>query len=166
MENQEKELTISNQFITKEALLKHWQGHRSLTRRVIEVFPDDAFYTFSLGGMRPFAELVWEMLYIEGPGIKGIASGEWKGFKNLTLPKTKKEVLQLWDEGTDQINQLWDGIPLSRFQEEEKAFDMYEGMIIDHLLYFIDNEIHHRGQAYVYLRSLGVEPPPFWQRKF
>jgi hypothetical protein len=24
-------------------------------------------------------------------------------------------------------------------------------------MYFIDNEIHHRGQGYVYLRGLGIE---------
>ena len=28
----------------------------------------------------------------------------------------------------------------------------------------VEHEIHHRGQGYVYLRSLGVEPPPFWER--
>jgi uncharacterized damage-inducible protein DinB len=33
------------------------------------------------------------------------------------------------------------------------------------ILYWIDNEIHHRGQAYVYLRSLGIEPPHFWERQ-
>ena len=32
------------------------------------------------------------------------------------------------------------------------------------LLYWIDNEVHHRGQAYVYLRALGIEPPPFYDR--
>lgn len=32
------------------------------------------------------------------------------------------------------------------------------------ILYAIDNEIHHRGQGYVYLRSLGIEPPPFYER--
>ena len=26
------------------------------------------------------------------------------------------------------------------------------------------NEIHHRGQGYVYLRALGIEPPPFYER--
>lgn len=31
------------------------------------------------------------------------------------------------------------------------------------LLYMLDNEIHHRGQGYVYLRLLGLEPP-FWER--
>ena len=31
-------------------------------------------------------------------------------------------------------------------------------------LYLIDNEVHHRGQGYVCLRALGVEPPPFRER--
>ncbi len=39
-----------------------------------------------------------------------------------------------------------------------------EGVIYGLLLYWIDNEIHHRGQGYVYLRALGIEPPPFWDR--
>ena len=33
-----------------------------------------------------------------------------------------------------------------------------------YLRYLIDNEVHHRGQGYVYLRELGVEPPAFYER--
>ena len=35
-------------FITPDALLAHWQGHRRLTRRVIDAFPDDKLFTFSV----------------------------------------------------------------------------------------------------------------------
>jgi hypothetical protein len=28
----------------------------------------------------------------------------------------------------------------------------------------IDNEIHYRGQGFVYLRALSIEPPPFYER--
>jgi uncharacterized damage-inducible protein DinB len=35
----------------------------------------------------------------------------------------------------------------------------------DLVLYVIDNEIHHRGQGTVYLRALGIEPPPFYERQ-
>ena len=49
-------------FITADALLEHWQGHRRLTRRVIDAFPDDQLFTFSIGGMRPFGALALEML--------------------------------------------------------------------------------------------------------
>ena len=33
----------SASFISPDALLSHWQGHRRLTRRVIDAFPDDKF---------------------------------------------------------------------------------------------------------------------------
>jgi uncharacterized damage-inducible protein DinB len=45
-----------------------------------------------------------------------------------------------------------------------KAFGQCEGTVHDLVLYAIDNEIHHRGQGYVYLRALGIEPPPFCER--
>jgi uncharacterized damage-inducible protein DinB len=64
------------------------------TRRVIDAFPDDKLFGFSVGAMRPFGAL---------------------------------------------------------------ALD-------DLILYVIDNEIHHRGQGYVSLRVLGIEPPAFYDR--
>ncbi|MCH5687048.1 hypothetical protein LWM68_23925 [Niabella sp. W65] len=39
--------------ISAEELLTAWQGHRNLTRKVIEVFPEKDMFTFSVGGMRP-----------------------------------------------------------------------------------------------------------------
>ena len=41
--------------ISSDALRKHWQGHRSLTRRVIGAFPEERLFLYSIGGMRPFA---------------------------------------------------------------------------------------------------------------
>jgi hypothetical protein len=35
--------------ITPEALLEHWQGHRRLTRRLIDAFPEDQLFSFSVG---------------------------------------------------------------------------------------------------------------------
>jgi uncharacterized damage-inducible protein DinB len=35
-------------------------------------------------------------------------------------------------------------------------------VVHDLILCVIDKEIHHRGQGYVYLRALGIEPPPFY----
>ena len=45
--------------IPADALLDHWQGHRRVTRRVIEAFPEDALFNYSIGGMRPFAGWPW-----------------------------------------------------------------------------------------------------------
>ncbi|HEU4694138.1 MAG TPA: DinB family protein, partial [Vicinamibacterales bacterium] len=72
--------------------------------------------------------------------------------------------LRTWDEHTEEMNALWARIPPQRVPETLKAFGQYEGKVHDLLLYAIDNEVHHRGQGFVYLRALGIEPPPFYER--
>lgn len=156
--------------ITPEEMLAHWQGHRSLTRRVIEAFPEDKLFDFSVGGMRPFSTMVVEMLDMAIPGLSGIITGKWQKAEDMEhyspakLAAGKKELLHRWDETTEAINNLWPKIPAGRFQESDLAFGQWQGQIYWFLLYFIDNEIHHRAQGYVYLRTLGIEPPPFWER--
>ena len=156
-------VTQSTLFISAEALLDHWQGHRRLTRRVIDAFPDDKLFTFSVGGMRPFGALALEMITMAVPMVQGALTGEWPSSWNRE-PRPKLEVLRLWDESTQQLNTLWPQIPPQRFQETLTAFGQYPGVLHDLILYVIDNEIHHRGQGYVYLRALGIEPPPFYER--
>jgi uncharacterized damage-inducible protein DinB len=150
--------------LTPSELLKHWQGHRGLTRRMIEAFPEDKLFTYSIGGMRTFSELVYEFLGMAVPGLTGVATGKWQKWADADKVTTKAELLQLWDDATDAINNIWPTIPPQRFQEQDVAFGQWPGSGISFIFYFIDNEIHHRGQAYVYLRSLGIEPPPFWDR--
>lgn len=156
--------------VTKDQLLQHWQGHRNLTRRVIEAFPEEKLFTHTIGGMRPFSEMTLEMIRMAVPGARGLATGKWSEFGDLEVddlpssPKTKEELLHLWDWSTEQINHFWSQIPDGRMQEKDIAFGQWEGQTWWHLFYFIDNEIHHRGQGYVYLRSLDIEPPFFWER--
>ena len=151
-------------FITPEALLEHWKGHRRLTRRVIEAFPEDQLFTFSLGGMRPFGALALEMLSMAVPTARGVATGDWSSSRDRSA-RPKQEVLRLWDESTAQLDALWPQIPPERFAETVTAFGQYTGVVHDLILYVIENEIHHRGQGYVYLRALGIEPPPFYERQ-
>ncbi len=149
--------------ITADQLLKHWQGHRGLTRRMIDAFPENDLYNYSSGGMRTFAQLTMEIIGMAVPTLQGIVTGEWPSVKYDT-PSTKAEILQLWDFTTNEIDSLWKKIPATRFQETDVAFGQWEMPIYGLLLYIIDNEVHHRGQGYVYLRSLGIEPPPFYER--
>ena len=160
----EKKTILSDATITQKALLEHWQGHRGLTRKTIEAFPEDKLFTYSIGGMRPFAELVYEFLGMAVPGVTGIATGKWEKWADAKKAETKKELLERWDQATEDINRVWPSIPAHRFSEEDVAFGQWPGTGVSFLFYFIDNEIHHRGQGYVYLRSLGIEPPQFWDR--
>lgn len=154
--------------ITSDILLDQWQGHRRLTRRTIEAFPEDKLFTYSIGGMRPFAELAMEMLHMSAPGVKGVVTRQWPTWnevaESMPTPKTKKDLLKLWDQATEEINTLWPKISEERFQEMDKFFGQWGGPVYWSILYLIDNEIHHRAQGYVYLRSLGIEPPHFWER--
>ena len=153
------------QVITTEILLNHWQGHRALTRRTIEAFPEEAFFNHTIGGMRPFSGMVMELLGIAGPGIKEIATGQSLPLNEHVEHGNKKaKLLELWDQTTQIINDYWELIKPEQFQKSIKLFGQYEGTVQSSIFYFIDNEIHHRGQAYVYLRSLGIEPPAFYER--
>ncbi|MBS1600423.1 MAG: damage-inducible protein DinB [Bacteroidetes bacterium] len=156
--------------VSSSDLLEHWQGHRRLTRRVIELFPEDKLFNYSIGGMRPFAEMALEFIGMAEPGLDGVISGEWPSIDQIQHRKEKKPsftkatLLDRWDEVTQKIEIEWPKISAERFRERDVAFGMWEGTIYGFILYWIDNEIHHRGQGYVYLRSLGIEPPPFWER--
>ena len=155
----------ASQVLTPAELLEHWQGHRSLTRRVIEAFPEEAFFSHSIGGMRPFADMITELLSIAAPGLREIVTGQSVPLnEHLDHGNSQAKVLQAWDEATEEINVLWSQITPERFQETIKMFGEYESTVRWSIFYFIDNEIHHRGQGYVYLRSLGIEPPAFWDR--
>lgn len=155
--------SVSTPVITPTQFLAHWQGHRRLTRRVIEAFPADQLFSFSVGGMRPFGALANEMLGMAVPTVQGVISDAWAAYAEGAAT-SKDEVLTQWDATTAQLETLFPQIPATRFQETMTAFGQWTMPGYDLLLYVVDNEVHHRGQGYAYLRALGVEPPPFWER--
>lgn len=150
--------------INKEQLLTTWQGHRALTRKIIEQFPEKELFEFSIGGMRPFSEMVKEMISIAVPGLDAMVNNKKDPFNHDLPYDTKAALLQAWDEATPEIDRLYNMIPEERFQEVFNLFGLFNFPIYNSILYFIDNEVHHRGQGYVYLRALNIEPAPFWDR--
>ena len=155
--------TMQVNVMAAEDLLTNWQGHRRLTRRTIEAFPEDKLFQFSVGGMRPFSEMAWEFIRMAVPIVEGVSTGKWEEYKG-TKPETKSELLRVWDVETKVLDEKFAKIPPHRFSEVDKAFGQWEMPGQATIQYAIDNEIHHRGQGYVYLRALGIEPPPFWER--
>lgn len=154
--------------VPADAFLAHWIGHRRLTRRVIEAFPEEQLFTYAVGGMRPFGVMAMELVEIAGAMARGVATDEWQKMddhdKRATIAKS--ELLRLHDQSTADVEEWWPRIPRERFTTANTmtAFGQYPGKVYDLLLYAIDNEIHHRAQGYVYLRSLGIAPPPFYER--
>ena len=86
------------------------------------------------------------------------------GYAEPEVASTKADYLKQWDGANEEIKTYWAQIPEERFAEMFNLFGQYNFPILHNILYFIDNEIHHRGQMYVYLRALNIEPPFFWER--
>src|SRR5689334_8395849 len=102
-------------------VLKNWQGHRRLTRRVIDAFPEDKLFTYSVGGMRPFSELAWEFIRMAVPIAEGVATGKWQEFDmSKASVTTKSELLRVWDEQTARLDAVFAQIPQHRFTEVDK----------------------------------------------
>ncbi len=105
-----------------------------------------------------------EFIGMAVPIVDGVATGKWVEYGGGPKPTTKKEILEIWDKQTKELNAKFPAIPPHRFTEEDTAFGQWKMTGIAMIQYAIDNEIHHRGQGYVYLRALGIEPPHFWER--
>ena len=156
-------------FITTDALLEHWEGHRRLTRRVLEAYPEDKLFSFQPAPpMRSFGVLILEIDGMVAPTSNGLTTGtweqpDWAAMKAQAEP-SKTELLNLWDETSKVLHAHWSEIPESMFHETHTAFGQWTLPGNALVLYLIDNEIHHRAQGYVYLRLLEIEPPAFYER--
>ena len=152
------------ELVTKQEWLENWQANRRLTRKVIEAFPEKELFEFSVGGMRSFSKIVDELLYIGVVSLEQISENKVIPFENHEgyAGKTKTEILANWDKLTEQIETFFANTPSERFREEFNLFGMFNYLIIHNLDYLLQNEIHHRGQGYVYLRMLNIEPPAFY----
>ena len=149
---------------TPTTLLKHWQGHRDLTRRTIEAFPEDAFEGHHAPGMRPFQVMALELLGMVDVQLDWFRTGKpnWGESDNPKL-LSRTELLKRWDEQTLELAaefpkvsaEMW-LTPVDTPFGKMSPFKSAE--------YLIENEIHHRAQGFVYLRELGVTPPGFFER--
>lgn len=106
--------------------------------------------------MRTFGEMSKELIDLAGRGMHRIVNGNWVAMPDLNhqsetatiaAVNIKLELLRLWDMVAGEINHLWPNVPEGRFSEIDIAFGLYEGEIRSVLFYFIDNEIHHRGEG-------------------
>lgn len=150
--------------LTTAELLAHWQGHRRLTRRVIEAFPEDELFSFSIGGMRPFGVLAWEIHHVSEFTLTGMLTGEWPMPDwSIADSQDRAKLLNAWDALSARTETELLKVDVAFFpQIHTLPWGEMSGWVS--AIYAVDNEIHHRGQGYVYLRALGIEPPAFTER--
>ena len=151
------------ELLTPEALLTNLKDVRALTRNVIEAFPEKELFEFSVANLRPFSQMVEEFLMITNYIFTETLHEKHTPFYTEgQFPTTKAEVLALWDRATEIIDCEW-----TKVGDYTQSLTIYQMTFsfAQWILYAIENESHHRGQGYTYLRALGIEPPFFWARQ-
>jgi uncharacterized damage-inducible protein DinB len=151
------------ELLTLEQFYNHWQGHRRLTIRTIEAFPEDKLFSYKVEPMRTFGEIANEIIRVETYTLDGIVSENWAWEQGETMT-SKDALLASFAQRENSAKELWSELTLERVNAVEKDAMELTWSNRDRLLYMLDNEIHHRAQGYVYLRSLGIEPPAFYER--
>lgn len=155
-------------FDLKRELLEELQGNRRLTLRAARAFPADQLMTFTpKAPLRPFGQMLDEIARIELAYVRGLAEDEWKWDpENPPKPADAAGAIRFLEEAATYTGRVWSGISAELLLSPRKDpfFFGDQKRPFDWLVYCVENEIHHRGQGYVYLRELGVEPPPFWER--
>ena len=151
------------ELLTPEALLTNLKDVRALTRNVIEAFPEKELFEFSVANLRPFSQMVEEFLMITNYIFTETLHEKHTPFYTEgQFPTTKAEVLALWDRATEILDREWKEV--GNYTQSLTIYQMTFSFA-QWILYFIENESHHRGQGYTYLRALGIEPPFFWARE-
>ena len=151
------------ELLTPSALLSNFKDARALTRNVIEAFPEKDLFEFSIANLRPFSQMVEEFLMITNYIFTETLHEKYTPFYTEgQFPTTKTEVLALWDRATEILDREW-----QKVGDYTQSLTIYQMTFTfaQWILYAIENESHHRGQGYTYLRALGIEPPFFWARQ-
>jgi uncharacterized damage-inducible protein DinB len=149
--------------MTKNEILKYWENVRKLTIRVFDQFPHDKFDFRPVDSVRSVAEQFDHILVVELYSRIGILTEVWdlspfKGERDLSRENLREK---LYNENKKTLG-LLRMLPEGRFiKTYETPFGTISGEAAIYVA--LDEEIHHRGNLYTYLRLLGIEPPQMIQ---
>jgi uncharacterized damage-inducible protein DinB len=152
--------------MVKSSIIKYWNNMRRLTLRSLDTFPDDKFEFRPVDGVRNVAELFDHMLEVELYIRKGLLHGDWIRLPYLGPVSSEKQVMrQHLVREHERTSEMLHELPEGRFMKlYETPFGRISGE--GQIYVAIDEEIHHRGNLYTYLRILGIEPPQMVQNYY
>jgi uncharacterized damage-inducible protein DinB len=131
-----------------EQLLSTIANSRNYTLQVAEAMPEKGFHYKPAGAGWNFGELLHHIAY----GIQWWKDNYITGNKTDWNPPPVKNHKQ---EVTAYLNQAYDD--LQKTIKKESLTDQ----AVNGVHATIDHITHHRGQAVVYLRTHGIEPPEY-----
>ncbi len=151
------ELTGRRQVIS--TLVADWARIRTVTIETARAFPGERLDVRPVAAMRSAGQILAHILDTELAVVDGALTGDWRfgrgphrisrvetfeRWSAKVRAETERALAGISDESLWAPAELPDGTELPRFL----------------VLYsFVENELHHRGQLFAYLRLLGIKPP-------
>jgi uncharacterized damage-inducible protein DinB len=150
----------------KVEIAKYWGNVRALTLAVLDRFPGDKMEFRPIGGIRTVSEQCCHIAAVERYIRRGLTEGDWELAAKQKGELPSKDAIRdtLLREHNETANvlrvlpdSLLEGFHQTKFGRLTGESIIYVG---------IDEEIHHRGNLYIYLRLLGIEPPQMIQNYY
>ena len=150
----------------KSAIIKYWRNVRALPLEVLDRFPESQMSFRPAKSIRTAAEQFDHILAVELYIRKGLTENAWGPVPTPGLGiSTKKGLLEKLTWEHEETGRVLRMLPESSFEGfYQTRFGRLSGEGIIYL--GIDEEIHHRGNLYTYLRLMGIEPPQMVQNYY
>jgi uncharacterized damage-inducible protein DinB len=147
----------------KGAIIKYWDNVRRLTLDILEQFPNDKLSFRPIPTVRSAAEQFEHILAEEIYARNGLTLKLWETVLGPTEVCTDKDALaDMLRQEHEKTNNVLRMLPPEAFGVFHET--PYGRMTTEAVIYLtIDEEIHHRGNLYVYLRLLNIVPPQMVQ---
>lgn len=158
-------VTATAQFneAVKTQLIKEWQRAKVYTLEYLDAMPKDKYGFKATDSVRSFAQ---QMLHLAQDIVimVSIATGKeriWQGQileqrgSAQTADSVKYFVIAGYDYGIDAIQNM-DALKLEEVVKDKRFSETRFAW----LLKAFEHQTHHRGQTTIYIRLLGIKPPP------
>lgn len=174
-------MTLSTPYTTLERFLDHWDGVRMVTLKLLQCFSDDDLRRTLWQGSRTLGEMFHHIGAHQFYAARGLFKNQWEPWGTLEenpdsdwelhkhLVVYKVETLQHWLQSVQARVQVWVReffsqnpepgtlTPLEAIAERNPWHEGMRGWLL--LQHAYQDEIHHRGQLYVFARQQGYIPP-------
>ena len=158
-------LSVHSQFseTVKSQFIKDWQRAKAYTLEYLDAMPKDKYGFKAVDSIRSFSQ---QMLHLAQDIIIMVSYGTgkeriWQG-QNLearTSAQSADSVRYFVTAGYDFAIEAIKNIDASKLEEKVKDRNREETRLA-WLLKAFEHQTHHRGQTTIYIRLLGIKPPP------
>lgn len=152
--------SLAQDKVEVDKMIANWERAKAYTREYLDAMPEEGYSFKPTPEIRSFAE---QMLHLADAnfGLGSMASGKQSPHKFGDLEKSyksKDQTIQSVMDSYDFVITAIREMPQPRFKEKMEfmghSFSKQEG-----LEKTFEHQTHHRGQATIYLRLKGVQPP-------